>query len=49
MPAPITPNTKPAAATIRDRLNLVLSTTHPLTKEQMNVSYHIPCALFKPR
>jgi len=49
MPTPFTRNEKPAAATIRDRLNFVFSTTHPLTKEQMNVSYHIPCALFKPR
>ena len=31
---------KPAAATIRDRLNLVLSTTHLLTKEQTNDLYH---------
>lgn len=41
------PKSKPAAATIRGGLNLV-STTNLLTKEQMNVFYHIPRAAFKP-
>ena len=49
MPTPIIPNEKPAAATIRDRLILVLSTTHPTQKDQTNVFYHIPSAPFKPR
>ena len=40
MPAPITANEKPTAAAIRDGLNLVFSTTHPLLKEQVDVSYH---------
>ncbi len=40
MPAPIIHNAKPAAATIRDGLNLVFSTTHPPRKEQVDVSYH---------
>ena len=42
------PNEKPAAATIRDRLNLVFSTTHPLAKEQTNDLYHDPLARRKP-
>ena len=49
MPTLITDNEKPAAATIRDRLNFVFSTTHPLNKEQTNVSYHISIARHKPR
>ena len=36
----LTPDEKPAAATIRDGLNLVFSTTHPLKREQVDVSYH---------
>ncbi len=43
-----THNEKPVAATIRDRLNFVFSTTHPLTKEQTNVHYHDPRARRKP-
>ena len=40
MPAPITPNEEPAAATTRGGLNLVFSTTHPPQKEPAHVSYH---------
>ena len=49
MPTPLTHNEKPAAATIRDRFNFMSLTTKPLNKEQVHVSYHISCALFKPR
>ena len=48
MPTPVTLNEKPAAATTHGGLNLV-STTNLLTKEQMNVSYHIVRARRKPR
>ena len=48
MPATLTPNEKPAAATIRDGLNLVSTTTpRPQQKDATNVHYHIPCAPFK--
>ena len=40
MLTPITSKGKSTAATIRDGLNCVFSTTHPLRKEQVNVSYH---------
>ncbi len=40
MAATLTPDEKPAAATIRDGLNLVFSTTHPPRKERVNVYYH---------
>ena len=36
---PVTINKKPAAATIRDGLNLVFSTTHPPRKDQVDVLY----------
>ena len=49
MPTPLTHHEKPAAVTIRDRLDFMSLTTNPLNKEQMNASYHIPCALFKSR
>ncbi len=49
MPTSITANKKPAAATIRDRLNLVFSTTPPPRKEQVDVSYHAHDARSKPR
>ena len=51
MPAPITHNEKPAAATIRDRLELVLSTTLSLTpwKDQDHDFVQQPAAQFKPR
>jgi len=42
-------NKKPAAATIRDRLNLVFSTTHPTRKDRTDDFYHILSASFKPR
>ncbi len=35
-----TPIVKPTAATLRDVLNLVFSTTHPPRKERVYVSYH---------
>ena len=43
MPTLQTLNEKPAAAIIRDGLNLVLSTTHSLGKKQADVSYHADC------
>ena len=49
MPTPIIHNEEPAEATIPGGLNFVFSTTHPLTKEQTNASYHIHCAPFKQR
>ncbi len=33
-------NEKPTARTNRDGLDFVFSTTHPLTKEQVDVLYH---------
>ncbi len=33
-------NEKPAAATIRSRLDFVFSTIHPTRKDRINVFYH---------
>jgi hypothetical protein len=44
-----TANEKPAEATIPGGLILVFSTTHPPTKEQMNVNYHTRCAPSRAR
>ena len=40
-------NEKPVTATIRDGLNLVLSTTRPTRKDRTDAFYHIPRAPFK--
>ena len=40
MPTLITPNEKTAEALILGGPDLVYLTTHPLTKEQVNVLYH---------
>ncbi len=50
MPAPFTPNEKPAAATIRDRLGFVWTKNLPLReKDKSNDLYHDPHARRKPR
>ena len=41
MSRPIALNAKPVAATIRDGLGFILTTTDPLWKEQEYVLYHI--------
>ncbi len=49
MPAPIIPNDKPAAATIRDGLYLVLTTPLPSRKDRDDDLYHVGCARHKTR
>ncbi len=49
MPASQSPKSKPAAATDRDGLELVWTTTLPLRKDSTNDLYHTSRAPFKPR
>ena len=49
MLAPITPNEKAPAATIRKGLYLISTTPRPQQKDAVNVSYHDDDAQVQPR